>query len=145
MLLVFSVLFVSVFNNIFSFISQVCFLVNENLNVERSPYPTKTKFCFKLLWSSCSCFCCSVPSGGVEYCDELVCLSLCSQVYLKNHASRSKPIFFACCLWPLLGASQFWMTLSLHGISCSFGLLTFVLTLAITVIFFWKFIDYRSC
>jgi len=51
----------------------------------------------------------TLPSRGVQYCDECECLSVCVSVcpwrYPRNHISKLHQIFYACYLWPRLGPS----------------------------------------
>ena len=50
------------------------------------------------------CFIVTSPTGAAaQYCDEYVCLSVCSREYLQNHTCDFYQIFLACCHWLWLG------------------------------------------
>ena len=54
-----------------------------------------------IMWQ---CFIVTSPTGAAaQYCDEYVCLSVCSREYLQNHTCDFYQIFLACCHWLWLG------------------------------------------
>ena len=63
-------------------------------------------FIASFVFISYTCVYYSAPDGGLEYCDERVCLCVCvmSAVISSELHVRSSPNICACCLWPWLGA-----------------------------------------
>ena len=51
------------------------------------------------------------PVEAQKYCDEYVCLSVCSHI---NHTAELHQIFCACCPWPWFSPPQMTLRYTIH-------------------------------